>query len=128
MEPKILTDQPAREMARRIRDTQWLALERIAEHNPLYICWWNKDRHHADQGGPDDLLVCGLIDGNELLDWLNAHPDWRVIGEWSEERYAAPVYITDEGRAALANREQYDLEPIVGGLVEPGWEAIPLNP
>ncbi len=51
--------------------------------------------------------------------------DWWVIGDWSDQRYAAPVSLTDAGRAALANREQYDLEPVTGGLVEPGWQATP---
>ena len=48
-----------------------------------------------------------------------------MIGEWSQERYASPVFITSDGRAALATRALYDLEPVEGGLVEPGWQAIP---
>ena len=111
-------------------------MERVAAlaPNPLWICWWNKDRHHkpspraqyADGSGyRDDLLVCGLIDGMELSEWLNSHKDWWVIGEWSDERYAAPVTLTDAGRVALANRELYDMEPVTGGLAEPGWVATP---
>lgn len=123
--PRELTDDGAREMARRIRDNQWKTLEQIAEYNPLYICWWNKDRYHDWEEGPDDLKVCGLIDGMELVAWLKSHPDWTVVGEWSDERHAAPVSITDAGRHALANREIYDSEPVVGGLVEPGWQAVP---
>ena len=80
-----------------------------------------------DEEAPDDLMACGLIDGMEMMHWLNAHPEWITIGEWSEERCAFPVYITDRGLDALANREQYDMEPVEGGLVEPGWKAIPLE-
>ena len=77
---------------------------------------------------PPDVWVCGLIKGMEILHWLEAHPDWTQIGEWSDERYAVPVHITDSGRDALANRERYDMEPVEGGLVEPGWQVIPLDP
>ena len=123
--PKTLTDDPARAMARRIRNFQWETLERIAEHNPLYICWWNKNSHHNEKNSPNDLMVCGLIDGSELVHWLKAHPDWTVVDDWSDERYAAPVYITDTGREALRNREQYDMEPVEGGMIDPGWQAVP---
>ena len=128
-QPKTLTDQASRQQARHIRDNQWRKLERIAEQDPhpLYICWWNKNRHHNRDVSPPDLLVCGLIDGMEMLHWLKAHPEWVVIGEWSDERYAAPVHITDSGLDALSKRERYDLEPVVGGLVEPGWQAIPMS-
>ena len=71
---------------------------------------------------PNHLMACGLINGMEMMHWLNAHPEWITIGEWSEERCAFPVYITDRGLNALANREQYDMEPVEGGLVEPGWK------
>lgn len=136
MKPKRLTSKRDRENARRTRDRQWAVMERVAAlaPAPLWVCWWNKNRHHspspeaqyADGSGfRNDLLVCGLIDGCELAGWLNSHKDWWIIGEWSDERYAAPVTLTDAGRAALANRERYDMEPVTGGLVEPGWIARP---
>lgn len=125
MEPRLLTDQRARDRARYTRDLQWQLLEQISEHNPLYVCWWNKNRHHNEGDIPDDLKVYGYITGMEMLHWLNAHPDWTEIGEWSDERYAAPVFITDAGREALSARSRYDLEPVAWGLVEPGWQAIP---
>ena len=53
-------------------------------------------------------------------------PDWTIIGEWSGERYARPVHITAAGLEALENRRLYDMEPVRGGLVEPGWQAVPL--
>ena len=113
-------------MARRIRDHQWETLERIADKNPLYVCWWDKNRRHGRrEHQPDDLKVCGLIDGMELVHWLKTHPEWTTTGDWSEERYAAPVWITEAGRTALENRHLYDMEPVKGGLVEPGWRAKP---
>ena len=123
--PKVLTDESARRRARRIRDTQWSVLERIAEHNPLYICWWDKNGRHGGADGALGLLSCSLVVGMELVHWLKAHPGWTVIGEWAAEMSAAPVFITSEGRDALVNRALYDLEPVEGGLVEPGWQAIP---
>lgn len=107
-------------------DGYWEFMDLVARHGTLWACWWNKNGHHAPENRPTDLYVCGLIDGCELREWLNRHEDWWVIGEWSDERYAAPVSLTDTGRAALANREQYDMEDVTGGLVEPGWVATPL--
>ena len=128
MEPKTLTKIAARRTARHDRNYQWLTLEQIAEHNPLYICWWNKNRRLDESKAPPDLKVCGLISGNIILSWLNAHPDWTAIGEWDQDRYAAPVRITDAGRDALANRHLYDMEPVAGGMIEPGWLCTPLEP
>ena len=129
LEPKWLIEERDRKMARHIRDRQWEMLELIALHNPLYICWWDKARRYkVKTDTPPDVWACGLIDGMRMLRWLKAHPDWTQIGEWSDERYAAPVHITDSGRDALANRECYDMEPVEGDLVEPGWRAIPLDP
>jgi len=135
--PKRLTSYRDRKMARCQRDQQWAFMERVAALGMLWVCWWNKDRHHqpspsaqyADGSGyRDDLLVCGLIDGCELSEWLNSHKDWWIIGEWSDERYAAPVQLTDAGRSVLENRAQYDMERVTGGLIEPGWECTPLPP
>lgn len=132
--PKVLKSKADREMARRMMDWNWGFAERVAAAGTLWVCWWNKNRHHdrspdaqySDGSGyRNDLLVCGLIDGMELLDWLNSHPDWWEIGEWSDERYAAPVKITEAGRLALASREKYDMEPLHGGLVEPGYVVTP---
>lgn len=130
-QPKRLTAKCDRENARRERDSQWDFMERVAAlppQQPLWVCWWNKNRHHDYAHIPLDLLICGLSGGMVLSEWLNSHKDWWIIGEWSDARYAAPVTLTDAGRAALANRAAYDMEPVTGGLVEPGWEAIPLPP
>ena len=130
---RVLADENWRQMARRIRDWHWKILEKIAEHNPLWICWWDKARRHSERGTdgqwvdthPPDVFVFGLIHALGFGEWMIMHPDWFDVGEWSDDRYAAPVRITDAGRAALANREKYDMEVVRGGLVEPGWEATP---
>lgn len=125
--PRMQTGEHVRRLAREIRDEQWAFAERARRVGTVWVCWWNKNRRHdTSKPLPDDLIVCGLIDGMELLDWLNRHPDWWQIGEWSDERYAAPVTITPEGCAALDRREDFDLEPVYGGLVAPGWMAIPM--
>jgi hypothetical protein len=124
-QPKRLTSRRDREMARRIRDGQWEFMDRVFRLGTVWVCWWNENGHHDENSIPDDLMVCGLIDGMELLAWLHSHKDWWTIDEWSDERYAAPVSLTDAGRAALAARDQYDMELVTGGLVEPGWCAMP---
>ena len=125
-EPKHLTDDGARERARWTRDYQWKFADLAAEHGTLWFCWWDKARRHDNvEARPADLWVDGLLTGMEMLDWLRRHEDWWIIGKWDDARYAAPVTITDAGRAALAEREKYDMEPVYGGMVEPGWQCIP---
>ena len=130
---RVLTSDVSRRTARRTRNRHWQVLEKIAEHDPLWICWWDKAGRHSERSlegrwvatHPPDVEVFGLIDGMEFLDWMKVHPDWLEIGEWSDERYATPVRITDAGRAALTDRDKYDMEPVLGGLVEPGFEVVP---
>ena len=128
MERQILTGPAQRRSARHDRDRQWRTLELIAEHNPLYICWWNKNRRHDRAKAPPDLLVCSLITGSSIAGWLHTHPNWVTIGEWDDARYAAPAWITPAGTEALANRHLYDMEPVEGGMIEPGWLCTPLEP
>lgn len=123
-EPVFHDDVEHREMARTIRDRQWLFADRVAAAGTLWFCWWDKARRH-DGKDRTDLWVSGLIDGMEILGWLEKHPDWWIIGKWDDAQYAAPVTITDAGRAALAERDAYDLEPVDWGMVEPGHRAIP---
>lgn len=120
-QPKILRGRANREMARHIRERQWLFMARAAEHNPLWFCVWNKT------GQPElaDEWRDALISGMEIMEWVRSHPSWFRVGRWSEKRYARPVRLTDAGHAALANREPHDMEPVYGGMVEPGWQCIP---
>lgn len=124
MKPRRLTSYQDRQMARRTRDQQWAFMERVARLGLIWFCVWNKNGHHKPPY-PDDLEVCGLIDGMELLEWMGSHKEWWKIGRWSDKHYARPVRLTDAGRAALAHRERYDMELVTGGLVEPGWCAMP---
>lgn len=127
-QPKKLTSPADREMARHMRDWQWGFMERVARQGTVWCCWWDKAGRYRDKDNPppDDLLVCGLIGAMELLDWMGRHKDWWIVGEWSDARYAAPVSLTAAGKKALAERDRYDMEPVYGGMVEPGWQAVPL--
>lgn len=100
-------------------------MESIGRLETVWCCWWDKAGRFRDGRRPDDVIVFGLIGAMEFLEWTERHPDWWAIGEWSDERYAAPVSLTDAGRSALANRHLYDMEPVTGGMVDPGWQAIP---
>lgn len=78
-----------------------------------------------DQVPDDCVYVFGLIGSNELYGWLSAHKDWWKRGRWSEKRCARSIRITPAGRKALKNRHLYDMEPIHGGMVEPGYIVTP---
>jgi hypothetical protein len=122
--PKRLTSKRDREMARHLRNAQWAFMEKVNVFGTVWFCVWNKYRR-AELA---DETRCCLISGMELLEWIDRHPDWWVKGEWSDERYAMPLQLTDAGRLALQQREKYDMEPVTGGLVEPGWLTTPSSP
>jgi hypothetical protein len=153
MKPKRLTDRNSRMVARRERDAQWGFMEQVAREGIVWMCPWDKYRKHGPrcpgicasgrfipegdewkcaQCGrvvskiPDDhVYVFGLIGSNEFLGWLAAHKDWWKRGRWSEKRCARSIRITEAGRKALRNRARYDMEPIHGGMVEPGYIVTP---
>jgi hypothetical protein len=122
MKPKKLTSKNMRQIARNIRNAQWGMMEKMQKFDTIWFCVWNKRRLPE---APDEIR-CGLIDGMELLSWTDTHSDWFEKGEWNDERYAMPIKLTDAGRDALNNRALYDMEPVHGGLVEPGFIVIPL--
>jgi len=119
--PKRLTSKWARANARRTRDSHWAFMEKIAALGTVWWCVWNDIRRDE---APDEVRCC-LISGCELNDWMQKHADWFAVGEWNETRYARPVRLTEAGRAALADRARYDMEPVYGGLVEPGFVVTP---
>lgn len=121
MKPPMRRSKRYREQARRERERQWRFMERVAEHGTLWFCNWNKN--HMPQLADEDRYC--LMSGLTITSWTNAHPDWFVFGDWDAKRYAFPVQLTDAGRAALADRGRWDMEPVEGGLVEPGWRAVP---
>ncbi len=125
MKPKRLTSRIQREFARRERDCQWEFMERVAREGTVWMCPWDKYKRHKDGDG---VYVFGLVGSNEFFHWLDSHKDWWKRGRWSEKRCARSIRITEAGRKALANREQYDMEPIYGGMVEPGYIVTPARP
>lgn len=154
MKPKRLSDRNSRMFARRERDSQWEFAERVAREDVVWMCPWDKHHLHgrrcvnkwcrsrtfnpeAEQWRcadcksvmaqvPDDrVFVFGLIGSNELFGWLDAHEDWWKRGRWSAKRCARSIRITTAGRRALKNRHLYDMEPIHGGMVEPGYIVTP---
>jgi hypothetical protein len=100
-------------------------MERVAREGIVWTCPWDKYRRHKNGDG---VYVFGLLGSNEFLHWLHSHKDWWKTGRWSEKRCAKSIRITDVGLRALANRELYDMEPICGGMVEPGYIVMPLPP
>ena len=121
MKPKRLTDRGARRSARYQRDSQWGFMERLASEGIVWICPWDKYSRHKEDG----VYVYGLI-GDVLSQWLyHSHKDWFTRGRWSEKRCAMSIRITEAGRAALAHRDLYDMEPILGGMVGPGYIVTP---
>lgn len=122
MKPKRLTSKFDRDDARRMRNHHWMFMEKIAEFGTVWFCCWDKDRRHSNPA--PDVEVDGLI-GWGILDWMNSHSDWFERGEWDDSRYASPIRLTSAGAAALENWKAFDMEPINGGLVEPGWIAVP---
>lgn len=122
--PKRLTSKMWRKIARSMRDMQWEFADLVAKHGTIWVCWWDKERRHPEPR-PDNVYVTGLIDGCELLEWLRSHRDWWVIGKWRDDRYAAPIRLTPKGRRAIKQRWRYDMEPVTGGMVDPGWIVTP---
>jgi hypothetical protein len=120
--PKQLNSDDDRRVARNVRDSQWEFMERCKAHHPLWWCVWNKERRPE----LEDEWRSGLLDGMEILDWIESHRTWFRVGKWSDARYARPIRLKPAGLDALEHKEMYDMEPVRGGLVEPGYETIPL--
>ncbi len=119
---KNLDNAPlARERARAIRDGDWQIMERMRDLGTLWFSPWNRDRLPE---GLDELRV-DLLTGMEIMNRWQQHEDWFDIGEWDRARAARPVRLTEAGLKALRERHLYDMEPVLGGLVEPGWTATP---
>lgn len=108
--------------ARAQRDSQWKFAERVAREGKVWMCPWDKYKRHKNGDG---VYVFGLLGSNELFHWLHSHKDWWKHGRWSEKRCARSIQITEAGRKALENRDLYDMEPISGGMAEPGYVVTP---
>ena len=154
MKPKRLTKRSDRMFARRERDAQWALMERVEREGVVWMCPWDKYHKHGrrcacrfcdsktfhphEEGFkcascgtimekvPDDrVYVFGLMGANELFAWTNSHKDWFKWGRWIEKRCAKSLRLTQAGREALKHRDLYDMEPIHGGMVEPGYIVVP---
>jgi hypothetical protein len=121
MKPRRLIDRMSRIRARCERDSQWEFMERVALEGIVWICPWDKYKRHDGDG----VHVFGLLGSNEFYHWLDSHKDWWRHGRWSDKRCARSIRLTQVGREALANRGLYDMEPICGGMVEPGYIVTP---
>jgi hypothetical protein len=122
MKPRRRTDKSARAQARNIRDYHWEIMEKIAENGALRVCLWDKKRLEQQ---PDEVRM-GLISGMEWMNWVNRHRGWFQISRaYDDARDTRLMKLTEAGRRALRNRVRYDMEPVEGGLVEPGWVAVP---
>ena len=120
-----LTSRFDRERARRTREMQWRFMERVFEWRELWFSPWNKDRRDE---APDEWRAC-LMTGMEILGWIRSHRTWFHFGRWNEDRAARPIRLTAEGKRAVFERpREADMEPIHGGLVEPGYIVRPLPP
>jgi len=125
MKPKRLTDRESRRMARCTRDHHWSIMERIRDTpGGLWICLWNK---YGRDEAPNEVRMC-LISGMEWAEWVMAHRDWFRWGRYNTRHDGNRYRLTDAGLAALEDRAPYDMEPVEGGLVEPGWICTPLPP
>lgn len=135
--PKDLSGERRwRETARRIRDEQWRIMEAAAANGgAVRICPWDKKRvwrngqgyHHLDPI-PGEFRF-SLLSFMETFSWFDMdHPDWFTTddADWDEERQTHLYRLTDAGRRALEERDRHDMEPVKGGLVEPGWQCVPI--
>lgn len=122
VKPKNLRKRSDRDYARWMRNHQWMFVEKIAEFGVVWFCPWDKYRKHEHPAENEE--VDGPI-GYGILDWMCSHREWFEQGRWSEKRCARPIRLTEAGLTALANWHLYDMEPVFGGLVEPGWRCVP---
>ena len=119
---KGLRSKSDRMMARRMRNRHWEFMEKIRDLGKVWFCPWDKYGKHRN--APDNYVVDAPI-GIGYLDWMSRHKDWFKKGRWNEACCAFSVQLTAAGFVALEHWTQYDMEPIHGGLVEPGWVCIP---
>ena len=113
-----------RKRIERVRNQLWNTLGRIADTNPLWVCWQGEGHSPHREDTPDDLIMFDINENPTLTRWFSRHPEWTVTGKWSHERCAAPVFITDAGRRAIDHRILYDNEPIEPDMPQPHPKEI----
>lgn len=122
MQPRRLNDRFSRQIARRTRDGQWDLMRRLARQGIVHICTWNKKRRPE---GRNEIRYC-LMGWFEDAAFIRAHRNWFGRGPWDDARDTFPMWLTPAGRAALKGLPD-DRKPVFGGLVEPGYQCIPLD-
>jgi hypothetical protein len=122
MTPRRLNDKLSRQIARRVRDGHWEFMAKLARFGVVHVCTWNKARRKEGR----NEMRCGLLDWFEYAAFIRAHRAWFGQGPWDTRRDTFPMWLTPAGRQALATRPD-DSNPVFGGLVEPGYQCIPLD-
>src|ERR1700685_206434 len=117
-----LTDRDSRQIAQRTLEGHWDFVRRLARQGVVHFCVWNK-YHHKE--GRNEIRH-GLIDGLEFFDFVRSHRPWFGRGAYDRRRNAFPMWLTPAGRIALKTRANRS-EMVHGGLVEPGYCAVPLD-
>lgn len=119
-----LNDKFDRQGARRTRDWHWNFMARLARRGIVHVNLWNK---YNQKEWRNELRLC-LISGLELMDWISSHRSWFGWGPHRHDRHTFPCWLTAKGRRALRARSRsHDRAPVLGGLVEPGYQAQPLD-
>jgi hypothetical protein len=122
MTRRRLTETVSRQIARRTLDGHWNFMRRLARQGVVHVCIWNKYGHKEQR----NEYRHGLIDGLELMDFVRQHRPWFGYGAFDRSRNTFPMWLTPRGRSALrtcADRPQM----ILGGLVEPGYQVMPID-
>jgi hypothetical protein len=122
MTRRRITSLLSRQIARRVLDGHWDFVRRLARQGVIHVCLWNKYRHK--EGRNEDRH--GLIDGLELMEFVRQHRAWFGYGAYDRQRNTFPMWLTERGRRAVsthADRPQI----VLGGLVEPGYQVMPID-
>ncbi len=122
MTPRKLTDTFSRRVARRVLDGHWNFIRRLARQGIVHVCLWNKYGHK--EGRNEDRH--GLIDGMELMEFVRQHRSWFGYGAHDRRRKTFPMWLTASGRHALRTRADRP-QLVLGGLVEPGYQVMPID-
>lgn len=115
-------DRDSRQVAQRQLEGHWNFVRRLAREGLVHFCVWNK-YHHPER---KNEIRHGLIDGMEFLDFVRTHRAWFGCGAYDRRRNTFAIWLTQAGRSALRTRAER-AEMMRGGLVEPGYEAMPLQ-
>lgn len=123
LEPRHLTGDRERQIARQIRDEQWALMMHLAAGGVVRLCWFQ----FALIAPGSHILAAGLhpVHGTELVRWIKKHRQWWQITRRASEPSTVRLSLTAVGRHALRNKGRYDMEPVEGGHGDGRWYAVP---